>query len=191
MAQKFYNWSAKLDKWTKEIYALQLSLDMMVNEWTIKIAMRISDLEALQSVESEIGGTIAQLNTDIAEIASAQQTLTAQISEAQETVTTQDREFQTQVNTLELQLSAFAEVVTQSCSETGELGSLFVEKISALQTQIELISESVSIEFNVLVEMQNFVTSQEVAEWRADITTFTTLWENFFNTLNQFHTRAR
>jgi len=33
LATKFYMWSAQLDKWIKEIYALQLSLDMMTSEW--------------------------------------------------------------------------------------------------------------------------------------------------------------
>ena len=152
---------------------------------------KIHVFPALTGTESAVAGTISQLNTDIAEITAAQTMLTAQIADAQETVTTQDREFQTQVTTLELQLNAFAQEVTNSCSETGELGSLFVNRISALQTQIELISEAVSIEYNVLVEMQNFVTSQEVVEWRADISAFAALWEDFYNTLNQFHSAAR
>lgn len=87
LATKFYSWSATLDKWIKEIYALQLSLDMMVNQWSVKIATRLSDLEALQATEGEIRGTVTRLNSAISQITLAQKTLTAEIRAQQKTVT--------------------------------------------------------------------------------------------------------
>lgn len=40
LAVKFYEWSAQLDQWIHEIYTLQMTLDMMVNEWAVKIALK-------------------------------------------------------------------------------------------------------------------------------------------------------
>lgn len=87
LATKFYGWSATLDKWIKEIYALQLSLDLMVNQWSVKIATRLSDLEALQATEGEVKGTVISLNNAISQITLSQKTLTSEIREEQKSIT--------------------------------------------------------------------------------------------------------
>jgi hypothetical protein len=78
-AQSFYEWSAKLDVWIKEIYALQLSLEMMVNEWSIKIASRYSALEALTQTESELKLRIGSLETKLSQMSIAQEEITSKI----------------------------------------------------------------------------------------------------------------
>lgn len=90
-----------------------------------------------------------------------------------------------------MQLNAFAKKVSDVCSDSGELGEKFVKHISELQTSIERISAAVTVEYDVLVEFQQFVTSQEVVEWKADLDAFSQTWEDFFLSLNAFHTKAR
>ncbi len=89
------------------------------------------------------------------------------------------------VNIKELQLQ-----MTQVCSDTGELGGIFISQITTLQREIESLSLGVHAEYELLYEMEEWMTSTEVTEWVAGLEQFKILWQDYEAALERFHTKA-
>jgi chaperonin cofactor prefoldin len=89
--EKFYLQSAKLDNWIRELYALQLSLEMMVNTWNVKIATKLSMITALEGTNSKLDITIRQLQTQIVGHKTKLKELTQTIEKKMKTINEMDR----------------------------------------------------------------------------------------------------
>ncbi len=101
-----------------------------------------------------------------------------------------DLEYEDQVNMFNVNIKELQIQMTQVCSETGEIGGIFINQITTLQREIEALSLGVHAEYELLNEMEEWMTSTEVTEWVAGLEQFKTLWEDYELALEKFHTKA-
>lgn len=114
---KFYDESAKLDNWIRELYALQLSLEMMVNTWNVKIATKLSMITALEGTNSKLDITIRQLQSQIVGHKTKLKELTQTIEERMKAINSLDRAKQTTVDKFEIVLNNISLKSKQACAK--------------------------------------------------------------------------
>ncbi len=76
-----------------------------------------------------------------------------------------DLEFEDQVNMFNMNIKDLQLTMQMVCSETGELGGIFISQITTLQREIESLSLGIHAEYELLNEMEEWMTSTEVTEW--------------------------
>jgi uncharacterized protein (DUF488 family) len=84
----------------------------------------------------------------------------------------------------------FTKSVTETCSASGSVGQVLISQITNLQREIESISSSITVEYDLLIEVESFVTSQEVFEWSNSLEDFARLWSEYYMALTAFHSKA-
>lgn len=146
---------------------------------------------ALDVQESVLRNRVIELNEKIVSLSVSQQELTSSIATANLEITQQDLEYQQQVDTLEVELNLFTKKVTELCSGTGAMGQVLITQITNLQREIESISAGITVEYDFLMEIESFVTSQEVFEWSNSLEDFAKLWQDYYNALTMFHQKAQ
>ena len=70
----------------------------------------------------------------------------------------------------------FTKKVNEMCSASGAVGQVMIAQITNLQREIESISSGMTVEYDLLMEIESFVTSQEVFEWSNSLEDFARLW---------------
>lgn len=132
LANKWYDWSAQLDEWIHEMYTLQMTLDMMVNEWAVKIALKMQEAESLTGLEVTVRDEIDKLNIDIEAMEANSLEVSGEIAEKMVTIEENNAYYNGIVEGMEIELHSFAGTMRETCGDTGALGMKFLDKITEL-----------------------------------------------------------
>lgn len=94
-------------------------------------------LLALGSYFNGLKSRVSSLNAKLSELSTAQQQTNQAIAEINEQWTSMDLEYEDQVNMFNMNIKELQLQMTQVCSDTGDLGGIFISQITTLQREIE------------------------------------------------------
>jgi len=142
--EKFYDQSAALDKWIRELYALQLSLEMMVNTWNINVAAKTAKVTALEGVNSKLDITIRQLKSEIVGHKTKLKELTQLIEVKMRDISEQDRRKQESVQKLEILINKISGSVKDKACKAG-IATNLIAGMTKIQSNIDRIEKAQSV----------------------------------------------
>lgn len=187
---KFYDESAKLDNWIRELYALQLSLEMMVNTWNVKIATKLSMITALEGTNSKLDITIRQLQSQIVGHKSKLKELTQTIEEKMKTINAQDRAKQTTVDKYEIVLNNISAKRAKTCK--AGVGQNLINDMQKIQQNIDRIVKAQSIEKSLYIQISSFMKDTKTTDmWMQQMIAFSHHLGNFMRNIELFKQKAQ